>query len=564
MSDTVAARASYFVYQGHGGPYRDLFNGGHYGEPNQLAGRLQLLWKGEDSKLKLSAYGFRDKSELTPYKSPGIFTAGGAFCPQILAGTIDKDRTACLRFGSQVPGADPSGLRETQSIRELNSDVQWLANNSAYGTSARFEHDFGGATLTSITSYDYFKRAQTEDGDNTPYQTANEYFYSRIKQFSQELRLGGKTGNLNYLVGGFFEQDSIDEVNASVSLNSLAGLPPFAPRLGAEFTQKVRSIAAFTHNEYEVAPGLSIVAGIRYTNDRNKLDAVTFLGANDPVGKKQRVTQVIPVDALVDQRTDENVSFRGGVNWHPADGHLIYGSVSRGFRSGGYSVPFGGAITTFSPERLTAYEGGYKGRLLDKTLDLSVSGFYYDYKNLQVNVDDPLSPLVPITRNIGASRNWGIEGDLAWHPDNSFIVRAGVGYLNAKFTDTDRLVTTYAGAIPLEGKRPVNTPKLSGQIFVQKSFPVGDDMKIIAQTDGKYTGSRFLEATNQPFDRAESYWLQNARLTLEGSGGQWEVALWGRNIFNKEYLTYINNIIFFRLEIYGEPAAYGLSTTIRF
>ena len=89
-------------------------------------------------------------------------------------------------------------------------------------------------------------------------------------------------------------------------------------------------------------------------------------------------------------------------------------------------------------------------------------------------------------------------------------------------------------------------------------------MKIIAQTDGKYTGSRFLEATNQPFDRAESYWLQNARLTLEGSGGQWEVALWGRNIFNKEYLTYINNIIFFRLEIYGEPAAYGLSTTIRF
>jgi iron complex outermembrane receptor protein len=565
LSDSVAVRASYLVAQGSGGPYRNLLTGDDHGEPNQIVGRLQLKWQGPSTSLRLMGYAFRDKSELTPYKSPGIFNPDGTLCPQVFTGEIRTNRAACLKYGPFVPGPNPLGLRETQSIRELSADNPQGANNTAYGGYARLEHQTGGVTLTSITAFDYFERDQTDDPDNSPYITANQNYYDRINQFSQELRLFAKLGRLNLLVGGFYEHDSIvDATSANLLQNALIGLPPFAPRLAAAFKQKVRSLAGFTNAEYQLTDTITLIGGLRYTSDRTSIDALTYIGADDPTGRSHIVTPVIPADALVDRRTDNTTSFRAGINWKPSSNQLVYASISRGFRSGGYSIPFGGVITTFDPERLTAYEIGSKSRLFDRKLDLNLSAFFYDYKDLQTNVDDPTSPLVPITRNIGGSRTYGVEADVTFRPEPSFLVKLGGSYLDARFRNTNAIVTTYVGPVPLNGKRPVNNPKWSGQGMVQKSFDLGSGLELIGSTDARYVGKRFLEATGQIFDRAPAYWVQNARLTLASKEGGWEIAAWGKNIWNKEYLTYINNVSFFRLEIYGEPVSYGLSASVKF
>jgi len=565
LSEEVAIRGSFLVAQGTGGPYRNLLTGQDHGAPNQMVGRLQFKWQGPDTSLRLMGYAFRDKSELTPYKSPGIFNADGTLCPQVFTGEIRKNRSACLKYGPFVPGPNPLGLRETQSIRELSADNPQGANNTAYGGYARLEHQAGAISFTSITAFDYFERDQTDDPDNSPYATANQNYYDRINQFSQELRAFAKLGRLNLLIGGFYEHDSItDATSANLADNALLGLPPFAPRLAAAFKQKVRSLAAFTNAEYQLTDTITLIGGLRYTSDRTSIDAETYLGANDPMGRSHIVTPVIPADALIDHRTDNTTSFRGGVNWKPSTNQLVYASISRGFRSGGYSIPFGGVITSFDPERLTAYEIGSKSRLLDRKIDLNLSAFYYDYKDLQTNVDDPSSPLVPITRNIGGSRTYGVEADLVFRPEPTFLIKLGGSYLDSRFRNTDAVITTYVGPVALDGKRPVNNPKWSGQGMVQKSFEVGSDLELIANTDFRYVGTRFLEATDQIFDRAPSYWVQNARLTLASKNGGWEIAAWGRNIWNKEYLTYINNVSFFRLEIYGEPASYGLSASVKF
>ncbi len=565
LSDSVAVRASYLVAQGSGGPYRNLLTGDDHGEPNQIVGRLQLKWQGPSTTLRLMGYAFRDKSELTPYKSPGIFNPDGTLCPQVFTGEVRTNRAACLKYGPFVPGPNPLGLRETQSIRELSADNPQGANNTAYGGYARLEHQTGSVTLTSITAFDYFERDQTDDPDNSPYITANQNYYDRINQFSQELRLFAKLGRLNLLVGGFYEHDSIvDATSANLIQNALIGLPPFAPRLAAAFKQKVRSLAGFTNAEYQLTDTITLIGGLRYTSDRTSIDALTYVGADDPTGRSHIVTPVIPADALVDRRTDNTTSFRAGINWKPSSNQLVYASISRGFRSGGYSIPFGGVITTFDPERLTAYEIGSKSRLFDRKLDLNLSAFFYDYKDLQTNVDDPTSPLVPITRNIGGSRTYGVEADVTFRPEPSFLVKLGGSYLDARFRNTNAIVTTYVGPVPLNGKRPVNNPKWSGQGMVQKSFDLGSGLELIGSTDARYVGKRFLEATGQIFDRAPAYWVQNARLTLASKEGGWEIAAWGKNIWNKEYLTYINNVSFFRLEIYGEPVSYGLSASVKF
>ncbi len=126
--------------------------------------------------------------------------------------------------------------------------------------------------------------------------------------------------------------------------------------------------------------------------------------------------------------------------------------MTTGYRAGGYSLPFAGAATTFDPEEIFAQELGIKSRWMDGRLQFNAAVFHFEYDDVQVNVDDPVSPLVPITRNIGKQENFGAELDLEWAPTEHWLIKQGIGWLDAEYKDTDRVISTYAGPIPLEGK----------------------------------------------------------------------------------------------------------------
>jgi iron complex outermembrane receptor protein len=75
--------------------------------------------------------------------------------------------------------------------------------------------------------------------------------------------------------------------------------------------------------------------------------------------------------------------------------------------------------------------------------------------------------------------------------------------------------------------------------------------------DYRWVDERYLEATNQPFDKVDDYWLANVRASVKSPDGRWDLALYCTNVFDEEYITYINNIAFFQLEILGEPRTFG-------
>ncbi len=52
--------------------------------------------------------------------------------------------------------------------------------------------------------------------------------------------------------------------------------------------------------------------------------------------------------------------------------------------------------------------------------------------------------------------------------------------------------------------------------------------------------------------------------TAQAQDDKWEVAVYGTNLFDTEYLTYINNIGFFKLDIFGERQTFGASVRYRF
>ena len=114
------------------------------------------------------------------------------------------------------------------------------------------------------------------------------------------------------------------------------------------------------------------------------------------------------------------------------------------------------------------------------------------------------------------------------------------------------------------GKRPVNSPKWNFNGLVRYEQPIMNGWNVALLTDFHWVDDRFLEATNQVFDIGEDYWLVNARAAVSSPDGRWEFSVWGKNIFDEEYLIYINNIAFFKLDIFGEPATFGGTVSYRY
>ena len=67
-----------------------------------------------------------------------------------------------------------------------------------------------------------------------------------------------------------------------------------------------------------------------------------------------------------------------------------------------------------------------------------------------------------------------------------------------------------------------------------------------------------------PFDKVDDYWVANGRAALASPDGRWEVAVYGTNLFDEEYISYINNISFFALSIFGELRTFGAPVAYRF
>jgi len=564
ITEQLSGRFSFYLGEASGGPYDNLYDGEELGQWNQKAFRGQLLWDLDETQIRLLVHSGRDKSTRMPFKGPGIWNPGLApapFCDALFSGGTIDNPGACLKFGGLGP--DPSGEVEPSDPHTVNQDYAPKANNEAYGGFLRIDHDLGWADLTSITAFETFDQDSQEDSDSSIYVSANTDWYATIDQFTQELRLvGDLSEQWHYVAGLFYEHDELEQFDsANLIGHPLAGplaLPP--GRLAAEFTQEVDSYALFVHSEYEFSEQWKLNLGLRYTIDELTVDGMTFVGNDDPKGDRDRVSVLFPVDSANNaDRRDTDFSFKLGLDWTPRDDLLAYASLTTGYRAGGYAVPFGGVITEFDPEEMTAWEAGLKSRWLDETLQVNLAIFFYEYEDLQVNVDDPLSPLVPITRNIGESETFGFEGDIWWAPTEYWDFKLGFGYLDAEFKKSDRAVTTYAGPIGLEGKRPVNTPEWTYNGLVRYERPVTGKLNLTLMLDFQWTDERFYEVTNQTFDRADSYYVANARIALGSSDGRWDIALWGRNITDEEYISYLNNIGFFAINQYGEPATYGLS-----
>ena len=235
---------------------------------------------------------------------------------------------------------------------------------------------------------------------------------------------------------------------------------------------------------------------------------------------------------------------RFALDWQATDNMLLYGSASRGFKGGGFSLAAlaaltGGAAQSVEPEILWAYEIGFKTSWLDNSLQLNGAIFYYDWADLQsfeVFVEPTDGCLQACLINIPEASLKGGELELQWAPAGDWLVTAGIGWLDGEIDD--------AGTI------------------------AGGTLRL--QTSWQYKDEVYYDLANVPnLSQQEGIWNLDTRASfLFSSGGRYEIAAWGKNLTGKEYClgaTSLEGLVESNicLPSLSEPL-YGITAALRF
>ncbi|ATQ42164.1 TonB-dependent receptor [Caulobacter mirabilis] len=509
--------------------------------------RAQARWAAtEATDILLKAEAQQVRSQVGGPEFFGLLPPPGA-----PAGLVCPGSPGCMDFlGYRDTDGDP--YKGAWSV-DPTYDVDQRA------VTLRMEHDFGWGTLTSVTGWVDFQRQWGADTDGGPFRQTDFVEHDDIQQISHELRLAGATEKTDWLVGAFISRDRV-RMTYDGDLRDL-----FNTRTLTFTDQVSKSAAVFGNIEHDLTPTLSLIAGLRYTSEEKAniggdYDLVSQCPGSALTGAPCGSPPILMafVDETID---DQNWSWKLGLNWKPGPLTLIYASVSQGVKSGGF---FSGVASNsaqlkpYEPETLVAWEAGVKQRLPAWGLSWSGSVFFYDYSDVQTFIRD-ISGTLPIQRlgNVGEATIYGLDLDARWTPTAlpGLDVTAGLGLLHSELGGF-----IGSGGPVAKGNELPDAPPVSFNLAVGYSFDVGETLKARVQVDGRYADDMFKDAVNDPLIATEGYWVWNARASLF-SGSDWEVAIWGKNLADEEYVTQgVNNLplgVGFR--VYGAPRTFGVS-----
>lgn len=543
LADNVRGRLSAALAQG-GAWQHNRDTGQSLGNKDQYALRGQLEWDVTDRfNLRFTAHSGQDKSE-----NEGLYL----FTPKTGPGTpapIDRNRA------NTGWGFSPAFLQATG----FGPNAKPSRDNKSAGYSLVANLDLGQTQLTSITAYEKFRRRELNDWDGTSARDSDEFFGSNADVFSQELRLASTSGKVfNWVTGLYYSRENLKENFLSDFSNSL-GLPI----VKTSYSQNAETFALFGQADYKLTDRLKVVGGLRHENEDRQLRNYSTA----------TITGISFIPTTNKSTSFSEVTGKLGLEYQLQPSTLLYTSVSRGVKSGGftaYNTTNVLQLEPFKPEELWAYEAGFKSDLT-RTLRLNGAGFYYDYRKQQVlsAVWDPTYG--PIGRIVNAPKSeiWGGELELLWEPVSGLKVSQYLGYKEGKYKDfrgLDVAASTAAGApvyVDYAGKE-LNFPKLSYGGLLSYAWNAGG-YKLRAETDYSYR-DKYNSWLGKTYD-IKSYWLVNARLVLAPNTRKenWSVTLYGRNILNEKYDQTRN---FFlpgnNVAQAGLPATYGVQLSFAY
>ena len=245
--------------------------------------------------------------------------------------------------------------------------------------------------------------------------------------------------------------------------------------------------------------------------------------------------------------------------------HLnVYLKYAGAYKSGGFNIrdpDEEGFSNGFQEEKLNATELGFKGEALDRRLRLSSAVFYQQFDDYQYNFKIPGTISGTRVFNIDNGEMSGVELELMALPTTGLLLQGSYAYLHSKLDDVENPLT-----LEIESADFDNAPRHTYSLIVDYTFAPTAFGIVNANASYNYVGKR---NDNHEFIYRDAYDLINARISLteiSGAGGQWEVAVWGKNLADTDYEAFaLDNLPqASRAVIWGDGRSYGLDISYHY
>jgi len=496
-----------------------------------------------------------------------------------LHGSVDKsDGLGLQLFEDSVFGDAPahSGQRSTSfgvsqefaDFTGLSTTEKPFRDNEGVGGSLTLTTDIGAADLIYVGSYEHFDRSEFNDFDANPLGAADVFFESNVDVSTHELRFQSDTDQrLIWTMGFYGSFEFLEEVYRSDFVNSFG--PGFA--VSTPYSQDVRTLSVFGQAEYALTERLTLIGGLRFEDEIRELnDLGTFATGFGPFNFANGTVD----GTLEDRRQTLNaLTGRAAIEYAASDDVLLYASFNRGVKSGGftaYNTLNPRAIDPFEEEKLNAFEIGAKTEIANR-LRVNLAGFYYDYKDQQIQsaiFDEALSAVVGRIVNAPESEIYGFEAEALFQITDHLSISQAVGWKEGsfqQFTDLDIAATTAAGMAVFVDRagQDLGFPRLTYTGALNHVLPIFDGFELRSNINYSYRSALELPLLGPTF-RVDGFWLANAQMAVGPENGRWELAFWGRNITNTDYDETRN---FFtpgaNVAAPGLVATYGARLTLR-
>ena len=370
ISETLAYRLAGSWHQRDDGFYENIDSGSEYDTRDRWMIKGQLLWEPNarfDARLIVD-YSKKDED----------------CCPAVYKSHFSANTTGALEF------ANPDAFLTTNSEdRKLGLNFEPFEESEDGGFVLEMNYDVNDdMTLTSVTGYRDFQvdRSQDWDFSNTDLAAApGQDIHETFENWSQELRLTGTAGDVDWLVGGFIYSEDLDtderlaagthwidywaylltgggavEAPGGATMADLLAIPPedvVGFGYSADWSTETEGWAIFTHNVWHATDRLDLTLGLRYTKEDK--DGVGIINGMDPVQPGDTPDDILAATTAANEPVCNNLTYRiafafecdnasykrnrgddawsgtFAVNYAITDTQNVYVSYSRGFKAGG-------------------------------------------------------------------------------------------------------------------------------------------------------------------------------------------------------------------------------------
>jgi iron complex outermembrane receptor protein len=610
FAETLLARAGGQFYQ-RDGFTRDVVTGKDYDSKNYWTARVGLLWRVSDAVENYLMGHYADSEDhgtatvIERINREGLnrvipAAAGLGLLSTLLPG-IDLTQTAnagCLLLNVYGPstncGQDILDEQAARGVRRVQLDGDPNDILKSGGVVDKLSFNLSDTlTLVNIASYSTLEHSYRWDldGSRAPFNqftNPEDILEADVTTITEELQLQGKALGeaLRYAVGGYYE--------ATEAEGRIVGTSLLFIDVDQRHEQEKRSLAPFAQGTYDFGnladslSGLNLTLGARYTWDKTSGSA----------GFEQVASGGLPFQSKSFSTEVRNsaLTYTAGLDYR-FDTHLLYGKVSRGYKTGGIStIAVNPDHYTYAPEFVVNYELGQKSDFELGGIPVRVNSavYYTDYTGLQKGAMDayvdPNSPspapqLGQAIFNVGSASVAGFEADVTIRPLRGVTVMGTYGYTRAEYRDFSFV---YRGATPqldcsgeeVESGNTVDmacipfqtTPEhqfsLTARYLLPFDYAVGDIevSATYAWTDEQYS-SPSSPPEGEPGAWLDAYGLLNASLSWERIlGSSFTAQLFGTNLTDELYrISNSNqwNLTYIQSSIYSEPRVIGLQLGYR-